>query len=50
VFIIKKLKKEFKTHRSAIDFDEKLINHCFWKQHGSTDNGSEVWEQQQKQS
>jgi hypothetical protein len=22
-------KKEFKTHKSAIDFDEKFINYCF---------------------
>ncbi len=26
---IKRIKKEFKTHRSAIDFDEKFINFCF---------------------
>ena len=23
------IKKEFKTHRNAIDFDEKFINYCF---------------------
>ncbi len=28
---IERIKKEFKTHRSAIDFDEKFINHCFRK-------------------
>ena len=26
---IERMQKEFKTHRSAIDFDEKFINHCF---------------------
>jgi len=26
---IKRLKKQFNTHWSAIDFDEKFINHCF---------------------
>jgi hypothetical protein len=26
---IERIQKEFKTHRSAIDFDEKFINHCF---------------------
>jgi len=26
---IERIKKEFKTHRSAIDFDEKFINYCF---------------------
>jgi hypothetical protein len=26
---IERVKKEFKTHRNAIDFDEKIINHCF---------------------
>jgi len=26
---IERIKKEFKTHRSAIDFDEKFINFCF---------------------
>jgi len=26
---IEKVKREFKTHRNAIDFDEKFINHCF---------------------
>jgi hypothetical protein len=26
---IKRVKKQFKTHWSAIDFDEKFINHCF---------------------
>jgi hypothetical protein len=29
---IERVKKEFKTHRSAIDFDEKFINHCFRRQ------------------
>ena len=28
---IERIRKEFKTHRSAIDFDEKFINHCFCK-------------------
>jgi len=28
---IERIKKEFKTHRNAIDFDEKFINHCFTK-------------------
>jgi hypothetical protein len=28
---IEKIKKEFKTHRSAIDFNEKFINYCFKK-------------------
>jgi hypothetical protein len=28
---IERIKKEFKTHRSAVDFDEKFINHCFRK-------------------
>ena len=28
---IEQIKKEFKTHRSAIDFDEKFINYCFQK-------------------
>jgi hypothetical protein len=28
---IEKIIKEFKTHRSAIDFDEKFINYCFQK-------------------
>ena len=28
---IERIKKDFKTHRSAIDFDEKFINHCFSK-------------------
>jgi hypothetical protein len=28
---IEKIKKEFKTHCSAICFDEKFINHCFQK-------------------
>ena len=28
---IERIKKEFKTHRSAIDFDEKFINYCFQK-------------------
>ena len=28
---IERIKKEFKTHRNAIDFDEKFINHCFSK-------------------
>jgi hypothetical protein len=26
---IERVKKEFKTHRSAIDFDEKFITYCF---------------------
>jgi tRNA U34 2-thiouridine synthase MnmA/TrmU len=26
---IERVKKQFKTHWSAIDFDEKFINHCF---------------------
>jgi hypothetical protein len=29
---IERVQKEFKTHRSAIDFDEKFINHCFRRQ------------------
>jgi hypothetical protein len=29
---IERIKREFKTHRSAIDYDEKFIKHCFWKQ------------------
>ena len=28
---IERIKKEFKTHRNAIDFDEKFITHCFTK-------------------
>jgi len=28
---IERIKKEFKTHHNAIDFDEKFINHCFTK-------------------
>jgi hypothetical protein len=28
---IKRINIEFKTHRSAIDFDEKFINYCFQK-------------------
>ena len=28
---IEGIKKEFKTHRSVIDFDEKFINYCFHK-------------------
>ena len=28
---IERIKKEFKTHHNAIDFDEKFINHCFSK-------------------
>jgi hypothetical protein len=28
---IEHIKREFKTHRSAMDFDEKYINHCFQK-------------------
>ncbi len=28
---IERVKKEFKTHRNAIDFDEKFINCCFQK-------------------
>jgi hypothetical protein len=28
---IEKIKREFKTHRNAIDFDERFINHCFRK-------------------
>ncbi len=28
---IERIKKEFKTHRSAIDFDERFINYCFQK-------------------
>jgi hypothetical protein len=28
---IERIKKEIKTHRSAIEFDEKFINHCFHK-------------------
>ncbi len=31
-----KYKKEFKTHRSAIDFDEKFINYCFHKTDSNT--------------
>ena len=26
---IEQIKKEFKTHRNAINFAEKLINYCF---------------------
>ena len=26
---IERIKKEFKTHRNAIDFDGAFINHCF---------------------
>jgi hypothetical protein len=26
---IERIKKEFKMHQSAIDFDEKFINFCF---------------------
>jgi hypothetical protein len=25
------VKKEFKTHRNTVDFDERFINHCFQK-------------------
>jgi hypothetical protein len=32
---IERIKKEFKTHRSAIDFDEKFINYCFQKSESS---------------
>ncbi len=28
---IKRIKKEFKAHCNAIDFDEKFINYCFRK-------------------
>jgi hypothetical protein len=28
---IERIKKEFKTNRSTIDFDKKFINHCFCK-------------------
>jgi len=34
---IEKVKREFKTHRNAIDFDERFINHCF-----RTVNGGEA--------
>jgi hypothetical protein len=33
-------KREFKTHRSAIDFDEKYINHCFQKQESAANTSS----------
>jgi len=33
---IERIKKEFKTHRSAIDFDEKFINYCFQKTDSNT--------------
>jgi hypothetical protein len=31
---IEMVKREFKTHRNAIDFDERFINHCFRKVNG----------------
>ena len=31
---IEKVKREFKTHRNAIDFNEQFINHCFRKVNG----------------
>ncbi len=39
---IKRVKKEFKTHRNAIDFDERFINHCFrkFKREEDADSGA----------
>jgi hypothetical protein len=31
---IEKVKREFKMHQNAIDFDEWSINHCFQKVNG----------------
>jgi hypothetical protein len=33
---IERIKKEFKTHQNAIDFDEKFINYCFQKTDSNT--------------
>jgi hypothetical protein len=35
-----RIKREFKTHRSAIDFDEKVFNHCFRKQESAANTSS----------
>jgi hypothetical protein len=33
---IERIKKEFKTYRTAIDFDEKFINYCFKNDESTT--------------
>jgi hypothetical protein len=45
---IERIKREFKTHRSAIDFDEKFINHCFCKQESAVNTSSSGDRQQQR--
>jgi hypothetical protein len=37
---IERVKKEFKTHRSAIDFNEKFINHCYQKREADSRSGN----------
>jgi hypothetical protein len=37
---IEHIKREFKTHRSTIDFDQKIINHCFQKQESAANTSS----------
>jgi hypothetical protein len=43
---IERVKKEFKTHKSAINFDEKFIAYCFrrqdsgWHQPEASNNNS----------
>jgi hypothetical protein len=46
---IESIKKEFKTHHSAIDFDEKFINHCYRKhdEDSSSSNCRNANQQQQ---
>jgi hypothetical protein len=39
---IERIKKEFKTHRSAIDFDEKFINYCFQKCESIGSSGANI--------
>jgi hypothetical protein len=42
---IERVKKEFKTHRSAIDFDEKFINYCFQDSESAASNNNKQQQQ-----
>ncbi len=42
---IERVKKEFKTHRSAIDFDEKFINYCFRDSESAASNSNKQQQQ-----
>jgi hypothetical protein len=47
---IERIQKEFKMHQSAIDFDEKFINHCFWRQEPPVQAGVASSSQQQQRA